>query len=172
LRQEQEHEAGNSNETGRKPFPPFHAATPCTCTCGKSPGSTILLGPACLPSLFPLTPRFGTCSSLYIFNPHPTPSNLSVHLFTRPFFVFEKQSVKMGYTKTDELAINTIRVLAVSQSLFKPSNPATETHSNGQICPSIAVVAAAVDSLLYHQTPPKTPEPRLKMINCAHKSSF
>lgn len=73
------------------------------------------------PLLLELVPFFTSSTSL-------TPSNLSIHPSTRPFFELEKQSAKMGYTKTDELAINTIRVLAVSQEssqAFLPQRAAT-----------------------------------------------
>lgn len=85
-------------------------------------------GPACLPSSIPPHP---SSWNLFPLSRHLQPlnfPNLSIHPSTRPFFEPEKQSVKMGYTKTDELAINTIRVLAVSQL----SSQAISSHSMRQ----------------------------------------
>lgn len=95
-----------------------------------SSSSTILLGPACLPSSFPPPhPSFwNSFPFLDIFNLSHIFLNLSVHLHTRPFFVIEKQSVTMGYTKTDELAINTIRVLAVSTDCRSCNGTALPLH--------------------------------------------
>lgn len=107
-------EAHAKQEGSKQPFPPIHA-----CIRAQAQALNHFTGPAlpALPSLhYPPHPSFW---NLFLSS-HPQTSQLlsqpldpSIH--HRPFFDFEKQSVKMGYTKTDELAINTIRVLAVSQ---------------------------------------------------------
>lgn len=98
-----------------------------------SSSSTILLGPPACPLQYPLTPPFW---NLFPLLRHLQPlnfPNLSIHPSTRPFFESEKQSVKMGYTKTDELAINTIRVLAVSQLSSQACLP---QHAATASCPA------------------------------------
>lgn len=147
----------------RKPFPLFHALQQ-----RPSSSSTILLGPACLPSSFPPSPLVLELVPLFISstsNHLPT----SVHLSTRPFFDFEKQSVKMGYTKTDELAINTIRVLAVSHSILKQSKAFLPRHTaTASFAPPSPLPPPPLTACF---TTENLPQPRLNMINCAHKSS-
>lgn len=160
----QEHEARSRKQQGRGSR--SRSSTPCSSA--PSSSSTILLGPACLPSSFPPSPLVLELVPFFISSTsHHLPT--SVHLSTRPFFDFEKQSAKMGYTKTDELAINTIRVLAVSHSVLKQSKAFLSRHT--------ATASSAPPSPL--PPPPLTacfttenlPQPRLSRINCAHKFS-
>lgn len=116
---------GRSNEAHTKqegskqaallPFPPFQRLHPSPSSSCSQPFYWARL-PA-LPSLhYPPPPLVLELVPLFTSSNLSTFPNLSIHPSTSDhFFHFEKQSVKMGYTKTDELAINTIRVLAVSQ---------------------------------------------------------
>lgn len=113
--------ATNAHEAGRKQAssPPAVPALPRLHIRAQAQALNHFTGPAlpALPSLhYPPHPSFW---NLFLSSYPQTSQLLSQPLDPsiqhRPFFDFQKQSVKMGYTKTDELAINTIRVLAVSQ---------------------------------------------------------
>lgn len=141
----QEHEARSRKQQGRGSR--SRSSTPCSSAQARA--QPFYWGPPACPLLFPPHPSFWNLFLSSYLQP-PTIFPTSVHLSTRPFFDFEKQSVKMGYTKTDELAINTIRVLAVSHSILKQSKHSCHGTRQRPACPSIAVAATAVDSLFHH----------------------
>lgn len=163
-------EAHAKQEGSKQPFPPFHA-----CIRAQAQALNHFTGPAlpALPSLhYPPHPSFW---NLFLSS-HPQTSQLlsqpldpSIH--HRPFFDFEKQSVKMGYTKTDELAINTIRVLAVSQINLKPSIPYTAYTATASFAPPspLPPPPPPLNSLFHREN---LQQPNVNMINCAHYSSL
>lgn len=85
--------------------------------------------------------------SFWPFLSHPPNNHSSSHRTSPryPFDTVQRNNLKMGYDKTDELTINTIRVLAVS---LIPRLTALRASSLSTSCPS--TVNTSLDSDVFH----------------------